>query len=346
MQHRYLKTYLLLIFVIVVSALNADYYDSVINLTGQNLFNGLRTLISTNTNSSYDASKAVLFQTLDNVNGNVTCMYTGQVYNVGYNYTGSTDPNTEHTYAQSWFNGTDTAKKKSDLHHLFVTNSTVNSSRGNYPLYTVASHSAATVYYTNTPWQSYRGYSAGGQMVFEPADHSKGNFARALLYFYTRYANETLNQTVDMLPVLVQWNTFDPPDDAERTRNTGVYNYQNNRNPYVDHPEFVGRIWGGSEANDDLELAIPALQIASCFPNPFNRELSYSVSSKSATPSTTTIYNLKGQVVYSETAVLQAGENKFSWNGKDSSGNDLPAGIYFIRISDPKSSATVKAIKT
>ncbi len=347
MQHRHLKTYFMLILIIVVSALNADYYDGVINLTGQQLFNGLRTLISTNTNSSYDTSKEVLFQTLDNTGGNVTCVYTGQVYNVGYNYTGSDNPNTEHTYAQSWFNGTDTSKKKSDLHHLFVTNSVVNSSRGNYPLYTVASHSAATVYYANTPWQSYRGYSIGGQMVFEPADQFKGNIARALLYFYTRYANESLvQQNVDMLPVLVQWNSFDPPDAAERTRNTGVYNYQNNRNPYVDHPEFVGRIWGGSDAEDEVVISIPELNISACYPNPFADKLSYTVESKNSATASVTIYNLKGQAVYREDLVLQPGESTFSWNGRDEQDKSSPAGIYFIRISGKDSSTTVKAIKT
>ncbi len=347
MQTKHIRAFLLLILIIVVSAANADYYDSVINLTGQQLFTGLRTLISTNTNSSYDTSKEVLFQTLDNTGGNVTCVYTGQVYNVGYNYNGSDNPNTEHTYAQSWFNGTDTAKKKSDLHHLFVTNSVVNSSRGNYPLYTVASHSAATVYYTNTPWQSYRGYSAGGQMVFEPADQFKGNIARALLYFNTRYANQDLTQqNVDMLPVLIQWNTFDPPDAAERTRNTGVYNYQNNRNPYVDHPEFVGRIWGGSDAEDEVVISIPQLNISACYPNPFSTELNYTVESKNAAPATVTIYNLKGQAVYRENLVLQPGESSFSWNGRDEQGQTSPTGIYLIRISGKNSSTTIKAVKS
>lgn len=347
MQHRHLKTYLLLILSIGIAALNADYYDSVINLTGQNLFTGLRSLISNNTNTSYDDSKDVLFQTLDNTGGNVTCIYTGQVYNVGYNYNGSDNPNTEHTYAQSWFNGTDTAKKKSDLHHLFVTNSVVNSSRGNYPLYTVASHSAATVYYTNTPWQSYRGYSVGGQMVFEPADETKGNIARALLYFYTRYANESLvQQNTDMLPVLVQWHGFDPPDAAEVTRNIGVYSYQNNRNPYVDHPEFVGRIWGGSDSEDEVVMAVPELNISACYPNPFSEELHYSVDSKSVTTASVTIYNLKGQAVYRENLVLNAGESSFSWNGRDEQDQIPPAGIYFIRIQSKNSSTTVKAIKT
>ena len=114
----------------------------------------------------------------------------------------------------------------------------------------------------------------------------------------------------------------------------------------MDHPEFVGRIWGGSDAEDEVVISIPELNISSCYPNPFSNELSYSVESKNATPASVTIYNLRGQAVFRENLVLQPGENKFSWNGRDEQDKPSPAGIYFIRITDPKSSATVKVIKT
>jgi len=341
-----IKLSLCLILITFALGLNAEYYDSVINLTGQNLFNGLRTLISNNTNTSYDASKVVLFQTLDNVGGNVTCVYTGQVYNVGYNYTGSTNPNTEHTYAQSWFEGSETSKQKSDLHHLFATNSVVNSSRGNYPLTTVTNHSTANVYYTSTPWQSYRGSNTSGYMVFEPADQFKGNIARALLYFNTRYSgNSLVQQNVDMLPVLLLWHVADPPDAAEVTRNTGVYNYQHNRNPYVDHPEFVGRIWGGSDNADEMLLTIPELKISSTYPNPFSNQLSLSVDSKNPTSVTASVYNLKGQKVFSGTYALSTGETKLDFDGNDMQGKALSPGIYIIQIESPKQRLTTKVLK-
>ncbi len=341
-----IKLSICLILLTFALGLNADYYDTVINLTGQNLFNGLRSLISNNTNTSYDASKVVLFQTLDNTGGNVTCVYTGQVYNVGYNYNGNSNPNTEHTYAQSWFVGSETSKQKSDLHHLFVTNSVVNSSRGNYPLTTVANHSTANVYYTSTPRQSYRGSSASGYTVFEPADQFKGNIARALLYFNTRYAgNNLVQQNVDMLPVLLLWHVADPPDAAEVTRNIGVYNYQNNRNPYVDHPEFVGRIWGGTDNADDLLLTIPELKISSIYPNPFSSSLAISVDSKSSTPVTATVYNLKGQKVFYQSYTLTTGETKLEFDGKDTNGKALNPGIYFIQLESPKQRLNTKVLK-
>jgi len=341
-----LKPFLLLLLFSVAFCLKADYYDGVINLTGDALFNGLRNLISNNTNTSYDASKVVLYQTLDNFDGYVTCVYTGQEYYVGFNYTGSSNPNTEHTYAQSWFNGTDTDKKKSDLHHLFITNSVVNSSRGNYPFDVVANHNTATVYYTYTPWQSYRGYNAQNRMVFEPADEFKGNIARALLYFYTRYSGESLiQQNVDMLPTLLIWHSFDPPDAAEITRNTGVFNYQNNRNPYIDHPEFVAIIWGGNDVEDVVLPAVPELVINAVYPNPFTSGLSIGITIQKSALLTTSVYNIKGQLVYSENSVVTAGENKVFWQGQDNKGQNTPAGVYLIKVQSGDKQAVTKVWK-
>ncbi|MDZ4182257.1 MAG: endonuclease, partial [Candidatus Cloacimonadaceae bacterium] len=263
------KILILFALILAFASAHAGYYDNVINLTGQELYLGLRALISTNTYSSYDGAKVYLFQTLDNVNGYVRCIYTGHNYNVGYSYTGSTNPNTEHTYAQSWFSSPQTSIKKADLHHLFPSNSVVNSSRGNYPLFTVANHASANVYYNDTPWQSYRGNSNNGYTVFEPADETKGNIARALLYFNTRYNDPLTQQNVFMTPDLVAWHYQDPPDAIEIARNQGIYTFQGNRNPYIDHPEFVGRIWGGSSNDDPSAPNASSIVFRSVYPNPF-----------------------------------------------------------------------------
>lgn len=336
-----------LLFLCLMIALSAqgNYYDAVINLTGQPLYLGLRALISTNTNSSYDAAKAELFQDLENVNGNVTCIYTGQVYNVGYNYTGSNNPNTEHTYAQSWFSSSESSKKKADLHHLFPSNSVVNSSRGNYPLFTVANHASANVYYTNTPWQSYRGQSQNGYTVFEPADETKGNIARALLYFNTRYNDTLTQQNVFMTPVLVQWHYQDPPDAWEIARNQGVWEFQSNRNPFVDHPEFVGRIWGGTAADDPALAPVATLNVSKIYPNPFTTQTAVVLESKTSTSATVQVYNIRGQKVRQWTVQLASGVSEIVWDGKDDSGKALPAGVFLMKIGSGQSSVTARVMK-
>jgi len=323
------KIILLLLFAALAFLLSAqgNYYDGVISLTGNSLLTGLRALISTNTYSSYDGAKVYLFQTLENTSGNVTCIYTGQVYNVGYNYSGSTNPNTEHTYAQSWFSSPQTSIKKADLHHLFPSNMVVNSSRGNYPLYTVANHASANVYYNDTPWQSYRGNSYSGYTVFEPADETKGNIARALLYFYTRYNDPLTQQNVNMLPVLVDWSNQDPPDTWEINRNQGVYSFQYNRNPFVDHPEFVNRIWGPVDEDDPLLPAVSELYLNGVWPNPFVQDATISLQSKAGRSGKLSIYDIKGRRVKTMELNLQPGNNELSWDGKDESGQRLFFGI-------------------
>ncbi|MDD2228554.1 MAG: endonuclease [Candidatus Cloacimonetes bacterium] len=228
------------------------YYTPVAGLSGSNLKTGLHDLIDNNTYSNYDGAKDFLFQELDNVGGVVRCVYTGQDYPINSSYNGSSNPNTEHTYAQSWFGSSEVSIKKADVHHLFVTNSSVNSSRGNLP-FDVVSNASNTYTYANG-YVSKRGTNATGQTVFEPSDQHKGNLARALLYFNVRY-NMSLSQgSVDMLDRLIEWHNGDPVDAAELTRNTAVYGHQGNRNPFVDHSEYVSLIWGGGTASTVLQF--------------------------------------------------------------------------------------------
>ncbi len=230
----------------------SGYYDPVAGLTGTALKDGLHNLIDSNTNNDYSGSKLYLYQTADNVSGTVRCVYTGQDFTINSSYDGATNPNTEHTFAQSWFGTTDASIKKADIHHLFPTDATVNSTRGNYPFDVVT-----TV--TNT-FASYNGYvsklgrNAGGQTVFEPADQHKGDLARALLYFSVRYSMSLSISGVDMLPTMIAWNSFDPPDTKETNRNASIYTFMHNRNPFVDHPEYVSSIWGGTVTNTIIQF--------------------------------------------------------------------------------------------
>lgn len=326
---------LILLTVAVFAAAQGNYYDAVLNLTGQELFNALQGLISTNTYSNYIGARTFLFQQLENHNGYVTCIYTGYEFNVGYNYTGSNNPNTEHTYCQSWFSSPQSSVKKADLHHLFPSNSTVNSVRSNYPIYNIGNHANANVYYDYTPWQSYRGMSPGGYTVFEPADESKGDIARALLYFHTRYNDGLIQQNVDMLPVLVQWHFFDPPTPEEVIRNNGVQGFQSNRNPFVDHPEFVARIWDPSAAESDVPAPEADLVLGKASPNPFTDSTSVEIQSKIPVLATISIHNIKGQKLDSWQENLPRGNSQITWNGRNAQGEKAAPGIYLINLSAP-----------
>ena len=139
--------------------------------------------------------------------------------------------NTEHSWPQSLF----TTKypksiQKSDLHALFPVLSKVNSTRGNKAFGKVIEETS------NTCAQARFGKNRKNHTVFEPADSAKGNVARAIFYFSTRY-----ELSIDPIQesTLRQWHQMDPVDFDELVRHEEIYEIQHVRNPYIDHPEWV-----------------------------------------------------------------------------------------------------------
>ena len=92
---------------------------------------------------------------------------------------------------------------------------------------------------------------------FIPPDHAKGDCARICMYLYAHYSNRingsgtnrssyvgalNLGNVFTTNTVLKQWNELDPVDDLERARNEYCYSLQGNRNPFIDHPEWVNMV--------------------------------------------------------------------------------------------------------
>ncbi len=146
--------------------------------------------------------------------------------------------NCEHTWPQSKFsNAFPRDLQKGDLHHLYSTNARANSTRGNNPF--------AEVINGDEPAPNCDASMIGGAkdhmggIYFEPPAEHKGNVARSLFYFSTRY----------QLPIdsvqeayLRQWHKEDPVTDADRKRNDAIFAEQKNRNPFIDFPELVDHI--------------------------------------------------------------------------------------------------------
>jgi len=249
MKYRLLLSFILFTFLFVFAEIPTGYYDGTEGLSGDALKAAVNDAISTNSDMGYSSARAAMYSNIDNFNNTVRCVYTGKDYSHTAGNTSSPgDINCEHTFAQSW--GA-TGIKKSDVHHLFPTRSTVNSSRGSLPFDVVSNHSSANVYHDENDYYSYRGSNSSGTTVWEPADQHKGNLARALLYFNTRYGDSLTRSGVNMVSVLLTWHLSDPVDANEISRNDKAYDFQGNRNPFVDHPEFVGYIWEGEMPNDD-----------------------------------------------------------------------------------------------
>lgn len=140
--------------------------------------------------------------------------------------------NCEHTVPQSWFQKKE--PMRGDLHHLFACESRCNSFRGNHAYFEFPDREATM--------------EACGEREedrFEPVS-GKGAVARATLYYLLRYP-ATIDigisqMTADRVNMLKQWHVGDPVGDYEQHRNQAIFEVQGNRNPFIDHPDWVNRV--------------------------------------------------------------------------------------------------------
>ena len=150
--------------------------------------------------------------------------------------------NCEHTWPQSRFNRSMSKNmQKSDLHHLYPTDSKSNSVRGNFEfaeVYGEAAHANCQSSLRGDP-QVIEQNEQVRRYFFEPPAVHKGNVARALFYFSTKY-NLRIAATEEKY--LRAWHIEDPIDQEEIDRNSKIMGVQGNRNPFIDFPLLVNRI--------------------------------------------------------------------------------------------------------
>jgi len=226
-----------------------SYYADALGKTGTALKTALNGIIKGHTTVSYSTVWDALKETDEDPNNsnNVILLYkqTSQAKNTNG---GSVDDwNREHVWAKSHGDFGTSRGPGTDLHHLRPTDVTVNSSRGN------------------------KDFDMGGSVVseaplcktdsdsWEPPDEVKGDVARMIFYMAVRYEGndgypdlEVVNYSTTgsknpvhgKLSTLKQWHQQDPVSDFERQRNDKIYtNWQSNRNPFIDRPEWVEAIW-------------------------------------------------------------------------------------------------------
>ncbi len=144
--------------------------------------------------------------------------------------------NCEHTWPQSKFSKEfPSGTQKTDLHHLFPVDMKANSTRGNNPFAEVKGNPTHV-----DCSDSQIGKSIDDSVKsFEPPVEHRGNVARAMYYFSTRY-----KMPIDFSQArfFKKWNKEDPVDDEERLRNNKIMSIQGNRNPFIDHPELIDQL--------------------------------------------------------------------------------------------------------
>ncbi len=262
------------------------YYNAAAGLTCAPLKTAVSTIITTgHTQNNYggldniemlttddrlnDAGTATIVWDMysDNPNGADPYTFTFAQFNVGSSSDGEGNGwNKEHSFPNSWFSASSSTANfpGADLYHLYPTDMDVNGLRSNYPYGKVATATTTTANGSKLGSSAlvFPGYSGP---VFEPIDAYKGDLARATLYMVTRYQAEqptwenlqaggdvvmdgTTYPSVEInyLKMLIQWHNQDPVSTKETDRNNTVYAFQGNRNPFVDHPEYVGQIWSST----------------------------------------------------------------------------------------------------
>jgi endonuclease I len=309
------------------------YYDRTDGLQGEELKEALYQIIKDHIDYPYTSSSTDTWDILkesdrdpDNPD-NVILIYTGWSVNAAQEYNNGDGWNREHIWAKSHGFPSETQDAYRDAHHLRPCDITVNSARGTKDFDNGGEpHPVATECYTDAD-------------SWEPRDAVKGDVARMMFYMATRYEGENEDPDLELvdytgtdtdtpffgkLSTLMEWNEEDPVDEFERNRNEVVYSYQGNRNPFVDHPDFVNAIYNSSTTSI---LDIVSNENIKIYPNPVSQTLiletpeDYSIE----------IYSILGELILSTTQKQIAVQH-------------FTKGVYFVVIKNP-SGQTVKSEK-
>ncbi len=358
-------TLLLLVSVIGFAQIPTGYYSTATG-TGYALKTQLFAKIKPHTNVTYTGLWSLYYTSDVRPDGKVWDIYSncnfifGTFATTGGNQDSGTGGSTEcdkynreHTFPKSWFGGASASATPmyADGFHVMPADKKDNGLRGNMPYGIVG----------GTPtFTSNNGCKIGictapntpvSLTVFEPADQYKGDVARNYFYMATCYEDLISSwQNIDangakvldgssnkvyqqwFLDLMYAWHIADPVSQKEIDRNNAIYAVQGNRNPYIDHPEYVCTVWG---LNCALKTeSFIALENISIFPNPTN-DHKINIQSDILLDQIDLI-NINGQL-------MQQIKNPTFENNTYYIDN-LPQGFYFLKMTSDNKSVTKKVI--
>jgi endonuclease I len=168
--------------------------------------------------------------------------------------------NREHSFCQSWCDADGShGAPYSDMFHIYPVDSWINSIRNDNPFGEVQNANRTFLNGSKMGTNTFDG--APAVTAYEPINEYKGDIARSFFYMATRYLFENQSFSSDKpmtllsqlkpwaLEMLKNWHTLDPVSQKEIDRNNAIYGIQQNRNPFIDHPQLVGLIWGNDSLN-------------------------------------------------------------------------------------------------
>lgn len=324
---------LLLVALAAIGSEPTGYYNSAYNKGSEQLRLALYNIIKDHTVVTYGYLYTV-YQTSDVLNGQIWDIYSTCSFDPGASqrcgdYVSVCDCyNREHTVPQSWFN--EASPMKSDAFHIYPTDGKVNGQRSNYPYGECANGTNLGGHALGRLGNStFPGYSG---TVFEPDDEYKGDLARTYFYMATRYADQCNSWGHGVfssahsglsdyaVALFMKWHREDPVSQKELIRNDAIYAHQDNRNPFIDHPELAEYIWGnmtsstwnptqvGIDVNEEPEIVIA--------PNPASDYILLPAAMQYALISTSGNIVLQGE------------------NAETITVSNVPDGFYFLQLSN------------
>lgn len=281
-----------------VVAIPTGYYDQVNSTSPEALRASLHEIIDDHQRFPYTSSSTDTWDILESADqdpsnpNNVIDIYKNASYPKFGG--GNSFYNREHSWPKSYGFPNDGTSNYAytDAHHLFIADSSYNSSRSNKPYANCDSSclEKATELNNGRGGTSFESNWTAGSFSdgsWETWAGRKGDVARALMYMAVRYeggvhgvsghsepdliltddrtlianSNQGSNIAVAYMglkSVLIQWHKDDPVDDFERRHNDTVYSFQGNRNPFVDHPEYAACVFEASCSGGGGDTTPPA----------------------------------------------------------------------------------------
>lgn len=266
-KKKLMKNLLLLFFTFctltLFSQIPEGYYDGTENLGGDGLKSAIYNIIKGHTAYPYTSSSTDVWDILKasdrdpNNSENVILFYCGRSINAAQEYNSGNGWDREHVWAKSRGElSIETPGAGTDAHNLRPADGDVNTARNNR-------------WFAQTAEKEYidNGFATGNyysesQWIWTPKAEFKGDVARIIFYMATRYEGENGEPDLEVIdyfadkytnePIhallsdLLLWHAQDPVDAMEMNRNNVIFGYQHNRNPFIDHPEWVECIWNNN----------------------------------------------------------------------------------------------------
>jgi endonuclease I len=261
---------ILLLFSVYAFGQPIGYYNGSAGKTGDDLKTSLHQIIKGHVDYSYSQAKFIInYSDADPDNPkNVILFYTQRSQDANTYGTGGDFINREHVWAKSHGTFANIRPMDGDAFNLRPADASVNQDRSNKDFGNVQPNG------TRHPEATECWYNAS---FWEPGAATKGQVARIIFYMATRYEGTDGELDLEVvnggntypkpqhgdLAALLEWNRLYPPTDFERRRNERIFGAQQNRNPFIDNPEFADLIWASATPNP---IVIDQLKMVPQFP--------------------------------------------------------------------------------